>query len=127
MKYLCQIWFDTEKSKLIPREEWDVLTQECIVSDDHWRDRGVLQAALALQAPETAVTLRLKQGVTTATDGPFAEIKEHLGGFALIEATDMEEAKNGHLYVPHIEVRFGRDTPGLFHQRREITRCAIFA
>ncbi|OWV92622.1 YciI family protein [Rhizobium sp. R693] len=93
MKYLCQIWFDTEKSKLVPQEEWDALTQECIASDDDWRDRGVMQAALALRAPETAVTLRLKQGVTTATDGPFAEIKEHLGGFVLIEAADMEEAK----------------------------------
>ncbi|RDJ14481.1 YciI family protein [Rhizobium grahamii] len=93
MKYLCQIWFDTEKSKLVPQEEWDALTQECIASDNHWEERGVFQAALALRAPETAVTLRIKQGVTTATDGPFAEIKEHLGGFVLIEAADMEEAK----------------------------------
>ncbi len=93
MKYLCQVWFDTEKSKLVPQKEWDVLTQECIVNDDHWRDRGVLQAALALQAPEAAVTLSVRQGVTTATDGPFAEIKEHLGGFVLIEAANMEEAK----------------------------------
>lgn len=93
MRYLCQIWFDTEKSKLVPQEEWDELTQECIASDDHWRDSGVLQAALALHEPETAVTLRIKQGVTTATDGPFAEIKEHLGGFVVIEAADMEAAK----------------------------------
>ncbi|OCJ18136.1 hypothetical protein A6U87_04310 [Rhizobium sp. AC44/96] len=93
MKFLCQIWFDTEKSNLVPQEEWDALTQECIVSDDHWRDRGVLQTALALHAPNTALTLRAGTGAVTATDGPFAEIKEHLGGFVLIEATDMAEAK----------------------------------
>jgi hypothetical protein len=93
MKFLCQVWFDTEKSKLVPQEEWDVLTQECIVSDDQWRDRGVLQTALALQDPPTAITLRIRNGATTVTDGPFAEIKEHLGGFVLIEAPDMAEAK----------------------------------
>ncbi|KRB50213.1 hypothetical protein ASE04_16765 [Rhizobium sp. Root708] len=93
MKYLCQIWFDTEASKLVPQQEWDVLTDECIVSDDNWRDRGVLVTALALRAPESATTLRLKSGKVTATDGPFAEIKEHLGGFVVIEAADMEQAR----------------------------------
>jgi hypothetical protein len=93
MKYLCQVWFDTEKSKLVPAEEWDALTRECIVSDDHWRDRGVLQTALALKEPSAAVTLRIRNGTMAATDGPFAEIKEHLGGFVLIEAPDMVEAK----------------------------------
>jgi hypothetical protein len=93
MKYLCQIWFDTETSKLVPQEEWDVLTQECIASDDQWRDRGVLQTALALQEPSSAVTLRVRHGTAAATDGPFAEIKEHLGGFVLIEAPDMAEAR----------------------------------
>ncbi|KQV63872.1 YciI family protein [Rhizobium sp. Root1220] len=93
MKYLCQIWFDTEQSKLVPQEEWEALTQECIASDDHWRDRGVLQTALALEAPSAAVTLRRTNGAPVATDGPFAEIKEHLGGFVLIEAADIEKAK----------------------------------
>lgn len=93
MKYLCQVWFDTEESKQVSQQEWDTLTEECIASDDLWRDRGVLQTALALQAPSTAVTLRIKGSATSATDGPFAEIKEHLGGFVLIEAPDMEEAK----------------------------------
>jgi hypothetical protein len=93
MKYLCQVWFDTEASSLVPQEEWDVLTQECIASDDEWRDRGVLQTALALREPSTAITLRIRNGATTATDGPFAEIKEHLGGFVLIEASDMAGAK----------------------------------
>ncbi|OHV20534.1 MULTISPECIES: YciI family protein [Rhizobium] len=93
MKFLCQIWFDTEKSKLVPQTEWDALTQECIVSDDHWRDSGHMLSALALYEPERAVTLRVRNGTVAATDGPFAEIKEHLGGFVVIEAKDIEEAK----------------------------------
>lgn len=92
MKFLCQIWFDTEKSKLVPQEEWDVLTQKCVLSDNRWRDSGHLITALALRDPETAVTVRVRDGALSATDGPFAEIKEHLGGFVLIEAKDMRQA-----------------------------------
>jgi hypothetical protein len=94
MKFLGQIWFDTEKSKLVTQEEWAAITQECIVSDDGWRESGHMLSALALYEPEQAVTLRVRNGTVAATDGPFAEIKEHLGGFVVIEARDMEEAQS---------------------------------
>ncbi|MEZ2128017.1 MULTISPECIES: YciI family protein [unclassified Sinorhizobium] len=93
MKYLCQVWFDTEKSKAVSEAEWAAVTKECIVSDDLWRDRGHLLTALALYEPEKAITLRTRDGQVSATDGPFAEIKEHLGGFVLLEAGDIEEAR----------------------------------
>lgn len=93
MKFLCQIWFDTEKSKLVPQAEWDAVTQECIISDNRWRDSGHLLVAHALHEPSTAITLRLHNGEVSATDGPFAEIKEHLGGFVLLEAENIQEAK----------------------------------
>ncbi|ARQ57590.1 MULTISPECIES: YciI family protein [Rhizobium] len=93
MKFLCQIWFDTEKCKLVPQAEWDAVTQECIISDNRWRDSGHLLVAHALHEPSTAITLRLHNGEVSATDGPFAEIKEHLGGFVLLEAENIEEAK----------------------------------
>jgi hypothetical protein len=92
MKFLCQIWFDTEKSKTVPDSEWEALTQECIVSDEKWQKSGHLVTALALHEPAKAVTLRLRGGQASATDGPFAEIKEHLGGFVLIEAGSIEDA-----------------------------------
>ncbi|MBB4190505.1 hypothetical protein GGE45_000889 [Rhizobium aethiopicum] len=94
MKFLGQIWFDTEKSKRVTREEWEAVTQECIVSDDHWRDSGHMLSALALYEPEQAVTLRVRNGSVAATDGPFAETKEHLGGFVVIEAKNMAEAQS---------------------------------
>ncbi|TBE27455.1 hypothetical protein ELH05_06185 [Rhizobium ruizarguesonis] len=93
MKFLGQIWFDTEKSKRVTPEEWEAVTQKCIVSDDSWRESGHMLSALALYEPEQAVTLRVRNSTVAATDGPFAEIKEHLGGFVVIEARDMEEAK----------------------------------
>lgn len=92
MKFLCQIWFDTEKSKQVTQAEWDRLTEQCIVGDNRWRDSGHLLTALALREPESAVTVRITNGVLSATDGPFAEIKEHLGGFVLIEARDISQA-----------------------------------
>ncbi|MBA5805954.1 YciI family protein [Rhizobium changzhiense] len=93
MKFLCQIWFVTEKSKLVPQTEWDALTQECIISDNRWRESGHLLVALALHEPSTAITVRYRNGDVSVTDGPFAEIKEHLGGFVLIEAETIDEAK----------------------------------
>jgi hypothetical protein len=56
------------------------------------RERGILQAGEALTPTSTATTVRLVDGQVIATDGPFAETKEALGGFYLIEARDLDEA-----------------------------------
>ena len=55
-------------------------------------DRGMQQAGEALQPTSTATTVRVKNGETVTTDGPFAETKEQLGGLYLIEARDLDEA-----------------------------------
>jgi hypothetical protein len=56
------------------------------------RDRGAFVAGEALQPVTTATTIRVRDGQTLTTDGPFAETKEALGGFYLIEAKDLDEA-----------------------------------
>jgi hypothetical protein len=56
------------------------------------RERGILQAGEALTPTSTATTVRVVNGETVTTDGPFAETKEALGGFYLIEARDLDEA-----------------------------------
>jgi hypothetical protein len=56
------------------------------------RASGHLVAANRLQPPETAVTVRVRQGRVTATDGPYAEVKEQLGGYYIVEARDLNEA-----------------------------------
>ena len=72
--------------------------------------------AQALQSVDQAVTLRVRDGKMSSTDGPFAETKEHLGGFILIEAADMEEAKRVATGIPmaklgSIEIRPIYDIP----------------
>ncbi|PZM17044.1 YciI family protein [Rhizobium tubonense] len=92
MKFLCQVWFDTAEISAISEKEGELLTRESIVNDDRLRDSGHLLVAQALRAPSTAVTVRVRSGGVSVTDGPFAELKEHLGGFVLIEAGDIDEA-----------------------------------
>ncbi len=92
MKFLCQVWFETAEIAKLSEEEGRKLTQDSIDNDNRLRASGHLIVANALREPETARTVRVRRDETAVTDGPFAEIKEHLGGFVLIEARDMEEA-----------------------------------
>jgi hypothetical protein len=58
----------------------------------HVKDRGAYEAGEALDSTATATTVRVRDGKTLTTDGPFAETKEALGGFYLVEAADLDEA-----------------------------------
>jgi hypothetical protein len=59
---------------------------------DHIRARGAFEAGEALDSVTTATTVRVRDGKTLTTDGPFAETKEALGGFYIVEAADLDEA-----------------------------------
>ncbi len=59
---------------------------------DEARRRGVMRAGEALQPTSTATTVRVRDGKTVATDGPFAETKEALGGFYILDCKDLDEA-----------------------------------
>jgi hypothetical protein len=85
MKYLCLVYLAGEKLRAIP-------DRECRTCGDGFRERGVLVAAEALQPIETATTVRVRNGKLTVTDGPFAETKEQLAGFYLVEASDLDDA-----------------------------------
>jgi len=56
------------------------------------RDRGIYEAGEALRPTSTATTVRVRDGQTLTTDGPFAETKEALGGFYMVDATDLDDA-----------------------------------
>jgi hypothetical protein len=62
------------------------------VFTNHLRERGAMLAGEALDSTATATTVRVVDGRTITTDGPFAETKETLGGFYLVEAADLDEA-----------------------------------
>ena len=69
-----------------------VADKECMACGDGFRQSGVLVAAEALQPIETAATVRVRNGKVSVTDGPFAETKEQLAGFYLLDARDLNEA-----------------------------------
>ena len=92
MKYVCLVYFDETKLDALSASEWTALTGECLVYGEGIRQNGHYLAAEALQPVRTAATLRVRDGKLSATDGPFAETKEQLGGFYLIDARDLNEA-----------------------------------
>ena len=85
MKYLCLVYLEDRKLHAVP-------DSECATCGDGLRKSGVLIAAEALQPVDTAATVRVRNGKASITDGPFAETKEQLAGFYLIEARDLNEA-----------------------------------
>jgi hypothetical protein len=85
MKYLCLVYLEEEKLHAVP-------DRECTACGKGFADSGLLVAAEALQPVNTATTVRVRNGKVSVTDGPFAETKEQLAGFYLIEARDLNEA-----------------------------------
>ena len=85
MKYLCLVYGTDETLHTIP-------DAECVAYDEGIREDGRCLASEALEPVSTATTVRVRDGERTVTDGPFAETKEQLAGFYLIEAGDLDEA-----------------------------------
>jgi len=92
MKYLCMVFYDEKALDALTKSEYDALVAEALAYDDELRQNGHLVAAQALQRVETATTVRIRDGRISASDGPFVETKEQLGGFLLVEARDLNEA-----------------------------------
>jgi hypothetical protein len=92
MKYACLCYDEEKKLKAMTKSEWDAIVREVYAYNEELRQKGHLIAAQALQSVETATTVRVRSGKLSTTDGPFAETKEQLGGFFLIEARDLNEA-----------------------------------
>lgn len=91
MKFLCIVYAGTQGPALSPAEEI-AIKDACIEQDRELFDAGKLYLASPLQGPETGVTVRYRNGTGTRTDGPYAETKEWIAGFMVIDAADIEEA-----------------------------------
>jgi hypothetical protein len=91
MQYLVLIYSEEPAAAPDPAQIGAVMS-EYNAYTDMLRERGALVAGEALQPTATATTVRVRDGQTMTTDGPFAETKEALGGFYLIEAKDLDEA-----------------------------------
>ena len=105
MKYICLGYIEPGKFEGMTEDERNAVFDQCFEHNDHLRANGHLAGEIALQPPETAVTLYWKNGKVATIDGPYAETKEQLGGLHILEARD--------LISPEWE------TPGSFRRRRQ--------
>jgi hypothetical protein len=92
MKYLCLVYHDETKIDALPENEYDEIVSEVLDLREELRQSGHYITSSPLQPVHTATTIRVRNGKMTITDGPFAETKEQLGGFYLIEARDLNDA-----------------------------------
>ncbi len=92
MKYLCLVYYDENIMKNMSQEEWDALNRECMVCVEGLSSSGHFIDGAPLLTTDKASTLRIREGKATITDGPFAETKEQLAGFYMLEAKDQQEA-----------------------------------
>ena len=92
MNYLCLFYIEETTIGALSPEELDALVGEHMAYDDELRTSGQFIVAGGLQPVQTAMTVRVRSGKLFTTDGPFAETKEQLGGFSVIEARDLNDA-----------------------------------
>jgi hypothetical protein len=104
MKYLCLIYDDEQKLGAMPQAESDKFMAEYFAFSDDIRKSGHMIHGEALQPVQTATTVRKRNGKISTTDGPFAETKEQLGGFYLIEAKDLNEAIQVASRIPSVRI-----------------------
>lgn len=92
MQFVALIYLDPTLMDAVPQEDADTMMRGCIAHADALRREGRLLQSQMLAEPRTARSMRVRDGRMTLVDGPFAEAKEVLGGFNLIEARDLDEA-----------------------------------
>jgi hypothetical protein len=92
MKYVCLVYLDETTFEPMSDADQQRFINEALDSDDALRAGDNFVYANALQPPSAAVSVRVRNNELSTTDGPFAETKEHLSGFIIIEARDLNDA-----------------------------------
>jgi len=92
MRYLCLVHTGPDPFSGLSEADQRQFDRDSINYDKELGEAGHYITSDALDAPESAVIVKVRGGEISATDGPFSETKEHLGGFIMIEARDMNEA-----------------------------------
>ena len=116
MQFLLQYWYDPATQPAEDSPEAACEFQAWVALAKEMEEAGISVAGAPLQPPETSTTLRTTDGRTSMTDGPFAETKEVLGGFDLIDVADVDDALEWARKVPGngiIEVRPVMDLSGM--------------
>jgi len=92
MKFLCLGYYDEKKFNALPKPDVDALVQQCRTHDEALRKSGHMLMVASLAATRDATSIRPRNGKPVVTDGPFAETKEQVGAFFIVEAPDLKEA-----------------------------------
>ena len=92
MRYLCLIYDEEKQLAKMPKSESDAFMGEYFAFTEGIRQSGHYVGGEALQPVQTATTVRIRNGKVSTTDGPFAETREQLGGYYLINARDLNDA-----------------------------------
>ena len=92
MKYICLGYIEPGKFENLSESDRNAMVDECLTYDDELRKNKHFAGGEALQPPQTATTLRWKNGKVSITDGPYAETKEQIGGILILEARDLNHA-----------------------------------
>ena len=102
MKYALLIYASEQEWAAQSEEQTQAVNQEYMAFTKDIIDRGLMKGGEALQSTATATTVRVRDGETLTTDGPFAETKEQLGGFYVVEAKDLDEAVEIAARIPDV-------------------------
>ena len=92
MRYICLVYQEEDCLSTLPADERANWVSDVDAYIESLRESGHFIDAAPLQSPHSATTLRLRQGQVLISDGPYTETREHLGGYYLIEATDLNDA-----------------------------------
>ena len=126
MKFIVLIYNDPKTLAQVPQSEFNSTMKECFDHADAMQRKGKLLESQQLESVSSSKTIRTRAGRTTVVDGPFAETKEVLGGFNIVEAENMDEAIELALQFPwastgSVEVRPIKDISAV---RRQVGAAA---
>ena len=129
MKYICLGYFDEKKWEAMSEREQHTFMDDCFAYDDLLRKNGHIVGGEALKSSRNAITLRWKNGKVSITDGPYAETKEQLGGFGVLEATDLNHAiqlmsKHPGVQAGPCEIRPAEDLTEMIHESERLNKDA---
>jgi hypothetical protein len=130
MKYICLGYIEPNKFETMSESERNAMLDECFNYDDALRKNGHFTGGEALQGPNTAATLRWKDGKIAVTDGPYAETKEQLGGILILEARDLNHAiqlisKHPGVKAGPFEIRPAADLTDMVRQSEQRRRKTV--
>ena len=127
MRYICLVYLVEKEMDAMTKTQADTCTEESLAYDAALRKTGHLIAAHALQPVAAATTIRVRNGKLSTTDGPFAETKEQLAGFYLVDCKDLDEAIEWAAKIPGSEMGSVEVRPIIDYEARDAARQAATA